>query len=78
MGYDGMCGRCRGVMKLIFGILILINIFLWPKWTATVTDWLAFFGVLLVIFGILKIIKPTCGCEASCCEMPAAGAKKKK
>ena len=48
------------MMKIIFGGLILLNIYVWPKWTNDLTQWLAFGAVLLVLKGVVKLAKPTC------------------
>lgn len=65
--FDGACSRCWSAMKVIGGGLILLNAFVWPKWGVTdsstmssLTGWLAFLAVLLVIKGVIKFIMPTC------------------
>jgi hypothetical protein len=70
----GYCGRCKGGQKLVLGLLILLNAFWWPVWNG-VDGWIAFFGVLFVVKGLLKLIMPSCGHET--CEMPEKGKKKK-
>jgi len=62
--------RCHGVKKLTFGLLLLLNGFVWPKWLG-VDGWVAWLAVLLVLAGVLKLVKPMCGH----CAMPE---KKKK
>ena len=69
----GYCGRCKGWLKALVGVLILINYFVWPRWIGTVDAWLVFFAVLLVLGGVLKALLPHCGCK-----MDAAPAKKKR
>ena len=69
--YDGMCTKCHGVKKVVFGLLLLLNAFLWPKWLG-VDGWVAWLAVLAVLAGALKLAKPSCGH----CAMPAE--KKKK
>lgn len=60
----GMCGKCKGGMKFVAGALILLNGFVWPLWTG-IDGWIKWFGVLMVLGGLVKIAKPSCGhnCE---------------
>jgi len=77
---EGYCGRCRGMVLGLLGVLILINIFVWPQWSGF-DGWLAFFAVLMIATGIWKSLMPSCGCKnAECCkeEAPVKEAKKKK
>jgi hypothetical protein len=62
-------------MKIVFGALILINAYLWPQWTG-IDGWIKFFGVLLVIAGIIRAIKPSCDCKEH--TEVAAPAKRKR
>lgn len=59
----GICGRCHGVMKVVFGLLLLLNAFVWPLWIG-IDGWVAWLAVLMVIGGLVKLVKPTCG---HCC-----------
>ncbi len=72
---EGFCGRCKGMTKVLVGILMLLNLFVWPMWKG-VDGWLAFFAVLAIIGGVIKAVKPGCGCCTSC-EMPETKKKKK-
>ena len=76
MGY-GMCGHCHGVMKLVTGALLLLNAFVWPKWMG-VDGWVAWVAVLMVLFGLVKLLVPNkCPkCAAMCGTIP--NGKKKK
>ncbi len=74
MGYH-MCRKCCGISKLVTGALILINAFLWPRWL-DVDGWVAFFGLLMVIFGFVKLVVPN-KCP-NCHEMNVKGMKGKK
>ena len=67
-----MC-NCKGMMKGIAGILILVNAFVWPRWTG-IDGWIAFFGVLMILGAVVKMLVP---CE-DCCQMPEAPARKRK
>ena len=68
--WDGMCMRCHGAKKLVFGLLLLLNAFVWPKWLG-VDGWVSWLAVLAVLAGLVKLAKPMC----SHCAMPD---KKKK
>ncbi len=70
---EGLCARCHAGKKLFLGALVLLNIFVWPKWTGSFNSWVAFFAVLLVIGSAVKLVKPTCShCKA---EAPARKGK---
>ncbi|MEK6937705.1 MAG: hypothetical protein AABX04_01540 [Nanoarchaeota archaeon] len=68
-----MCNKCHGVVKIVFGLLLLLNFFIWPKWLG-IDGWVAWVAILMVLFGLVKLLVPACKCESNCCEMP----KKKK
>ncbi|MFH1682908.1 MAG: hypothetical protein ABIA37_03860 [Candidatus Woesearchaeota archaeon] len=51
-----------GLHKLIFGALLLLNAFIWPKWLG-VDGWIAWIAVLMVICGLLKLIWPCSACK---------------
>ena len=77
-----MChGKCMVVKKIIFGLLLLLNAFLWPKWLG-VDGWVTWIALLMVVFGAVMAVWPKCGCysKEQCCEMPKkpAAAKKRK
>ncbi len=57
---DGVCGKCHAVMKVVLGGLVLLNIYVWPKWIGNVDNWLAFFAVLFIIKGVIKFVMPNC------------------
>ena len=63
--------KCAGTMKIIFGVLILLNAFLWPKWLG-VDGWISFFAALMVLGGLVHMFHPSCGGASSCCETPVA------
>jgi uncharacterized membrane protein len=71
-----MCKKCTGIYKLVTGALILVNAFLWPRWL-DVDGWVAFLGLLLVIFGFIKLVVPNkCPtCNAMGGKAPAKGKK---
>lgn len=63
---DGVCMKCHGIKKLVLGALVLAWALLLPM-----LDWRLVLGGLLVLAGVLKLVKPSCGH----CDMPD---KKKK
>ena len=67
---DGVCGKCHGVKKIVLGALLLLNAFVWPQWT-DLTGWISWFAVLMIVVGLLKSFKPSCGH----CEAPKKGKK---
>ena len=71
-----MC-KCNGIIKIVFGLLLLLNAFIWPLWN-TLTGWISWVAILIVVFGVIKMVVPACkDCEGEncCCQEPA---KKKK
>ncbi len=77
MGY-GMCRHCGGVYKIIFGALLLLNGFVWPRWQG-IDGWVLWLAVLMVIAGVIKLVVPNkCpNCRALCGPEPTAGKRKK-
>jgi hypothetical protein len=84
----GYCHKCRGMIMSLFGVLLMLNAFIWPKWTGT-DGWLAFLGLLLMVSGVWKAYINGCSCPktATCScktdalkEAPAVhkGKKRKK
>ncbi len=64
-----MC-KCKGVMKIVWGALLLLNAFLWPKWLG-VDGWVAWIAVLMIVVGAVKLLVPPCQCcDHGHCEMP--------
>ncbi|KHO45939.1 MAG: hypothetical protein QS98_C0006G0004 [archaeon GW2011_AR3] len=66
--HGGYCNKCRGMMWIVGGILILANVY-WLKW-----DWWVFIAALIILKGLSKTVMPMC----SCCrdQMKKAGRKK--
>ena len=57
--HDGMCSRCSAGKFIVVGILVLAwNYYL--SGTFLAKDWPTFIGVLLVLKGFLKLVKPGC------------------
>ena len=71
---DGVCAKCHAVMKVVLGALVLLNIYVWPKWTGGFDQWLAFFALLFIIKGAIKFVMPNC----SHCKPEATAGKKGK
>jgi len=72
-----MCGKCHSMKKVIIGALLLLNAFVWPRWT-DLTGWISWLAVLMIIGGLLKSFKPTCGhCGTSMSVKPAKKSGKK-
>ncbi len=61
-----------GTKKLAVGVLVLLNAFVWPQWLG-IDGWVTFFGVLLILGGLVMLVLPKDCCGGSC-EAP----KKKK
>ena len=66
---EGYCSKCRGIMTVVVGVLMLVNVW-WIGWTGQ--GWFTFFAWLFVVLGIIRAFKPNCGCGS---HMPA-GKKK--
>ncbi len=75
---DMMCGKCKGGMKIVTGLLLLLNAYVWPLWMG-IDGWVAWVAILMVLGGVLKFVLPACPhCAAMCSGMMESGAKKKK
>jgi hypothetical protein len=59
----------------LVGVVMLINLFVWPHWLG-VDGWLGFFAVMLIVGGIWRSAMPHCGCHNE--YKAEAPAKKKK
>lgn len=67
--------KCKGVMKIIVGVLILLNAF-FGTWLG-IDGWIKFFAVLMILGGIIKLFHPYCKTEACCSSVkPVMAAKK--
>ena len=69
----GMCKKCGGIHKLVFGALLLVNAFIWPQWMG-IDGWVKFLAVLMVIGGFLMLVVPN-KCPA-CNAVPKKKGKK--
>ena len=69
--------RCHGVSKLVFGVLLLLNAFVWPQWLG-IDGWVKWLAVLLVLGGLVKLLVPNkcANCAALCGAAPAKGRKR--
>ena len=71
-----MC-NCKSIMKLVIGVLLLVNAFVWPKWLG-IDGWISFIAVLMIIGTVVKMIMPACKECSTCCTVPAPKKKKRK
>ena len=60
MGHE--CKKCCGIMKIVFGGLLLLNAFIWPLWMG-IDGWIKWIAVLFVFFGFLKLVVPKDACK---------------
>ncbi len=73
-----MChGKCMFVKKIVFGLLLLLNAFVWPQWLG-IDGWVAWFALLMVVFGAIAAVAPKCGCSENKCAEPAKKPAPKK
>ncbi|MDP3733641.1 MAG: hypothetical protein Q8R37_00260 [Nanoarchaeota archaeon] len=56
---ESICSRCLGGKKVITGVLLLLNAFIWPRWLG-IDGWISFLAVLIVIAGVMKLLMPMC------------------
>ena len=59
MGCHGMCNHCHGIMKVVTGVLLLLNGFVWPLWTG-IDGWIKWIAVLMVVGGLAKFLPNKC------------------
>ena len=59
-----MCSKCMGGNYIVLGLLIYLNqMYVWM-------DAWKFIGVLLIVKGLLKMVKPSCGhCDSGAMQM---------
>lgn len=77
MGDYPMCKRCCGTKKLVWGLLLLLNAYVWPKWF-DLTGWIAWIAILMVLSGLLSLLVPNkCSGCAQMCSIGSAPKKKK-
>ncbi|MBU0470864.1 MAG: hypothetical protein KKA62_02870 [Nanoarchaeota archaeon] len=73
---DELYSRYHGVKKIIIGVLLLLNVFVWPKWVG-LDGWMAFIAVLIILCGLLKVLMPLCGyCTVDKPALKKAGRKR--
>lgn len=56
MSCGGVCGKCKGIQCVVLGILIVAN-----AWQGYL-DWAMFIGIIILVSGLARWFKPTCGC----------------
>lgn len=52
--YGGVCHTCWGIKSVVVGLVFVAN------WYWNFADWWLLVGVLFVLAGLLKLVKPTC------------------
>jgi protein-S-isoprenylcysteine O-methyltransferase Ste14 len=52
-----MCAKCMGVKKLVVGVLLLLNGFVWPMWHG-IDGWFNWVAVLFVVGGLVHLLVP--------------------
>ena len=57
---EGMCHKCNGISLLIVGAVFVANYYM------KFVDWQLLVGALLVLGGVMKMVKPHCGCGVPC------------
>ena len=62
--------------KLVLGLVILFNIYVWPKWMG-IDGWMKWFGLVFAVWGLYTFVAPS-SCPIGGCGMPAATKKRKK
>ena len=68
--------KCWGIMKIVVGVLILLNAFVWPRWLG-IDGWISFVAVLMILCGIIKFFHPYCKTESCCTTVKPVMATKK-
>ena len=78
-----LCGRWKAVKKLFFGLLLLMNAYVWPLWGG-IDGWVTWGALLLTIWGVIGFVRAGTACgQGSCCSstanvcVPAVKKKKK-
>ncbi len=74
---DMMCKKCHGVYKLVFGALLLLNAYAWPRWMG-VDGWVKWVAILMVVGGLVKLFVPNKCPHCHGMEVCAEPVKKKK
>jgi hypothetical protein len=70
---DTYCGRCSGGWVVAIGILFLVKEYVFIN-----MSWGFFLALLLIFVGVMRMIKPSCGCGGYCCGPPIGTAQSKK
>lgn len=67
---DGMCHKCKGISLLVVGAVVIANHYL------DMVKWPLLIGALLVLGGVMKMVKPHCGCGVPCGTCGVGGSAK--
>ncbi len=72
-----ICGGCHGAKKIVVGLLLLLNAFIWPLWV-DLSGWISWVAVLMVVGGIVMLFKPNgCG-HCAVAVAPVSKGKRKR
>ena len=62
---EGHCRKCDGFFWSLIGVLMLINLLVWPKWLG-IDGWLGFAAILLMLCGVWRTLAYACTCQKDC------------
>ena len=69
-----LCKKCTGISKIVFGVLLLLNAYVWPRWYG-IDGWITWIAILMGIFGFLMVVVPN---KCPSCQAMAVKKGKKK
>ena len=71
------CRKCHGLKHIVFGILLLVNAFVWPMWLG-IDGWVKFIAAVMVLFALFHLFVPNKCMACNVCCQPATKKKGKK
>ncbi|MBI2662738.1 hypothetical protein HYX11_04740 [Candidatus Woesearchaeota archaeon] len=74
-----LCGRWKAVKKLFFGLLLLMNAYVWPLWDG-IDGWVTWGALLMTVWGVIGFVRAGTAC-GQCCgtsSVSAPATKKKR
>ncbi len=72
---EGMCHKCMGIKFLVLGLIFVGNYWALQNLN-TGFNWWLLIGLLMVVGGIVKMVKPHCGCKGMVCGICGSGSGK--